>query len=103
MDNLIVAAVILLFVIIFTAVNAFIICGICDEIIALVDKGELNSALALWEDKRLYISLFVRDAEIDAADCAHFTAPNDETAASRFRESICEIRDTEHLCFSNVF
>lgn len=65
MGNFVVAIVILSAVMIFTAVNSVIICNLCDEMIDLADKGEIERAKELWQEKKGYLGLFIRDAEID--------------------------------------
>ena len=48
MGNFIFASILLAAVIIFTAVNSFIICDICDDITACIDSGETERAFELW-------------------------------------------------------
>ena len=110
MDNFIIACIILVSIIIFTGVNSYMICDICDDIIALIDSGSDEEAKALWQEKRDYIAIFVRDAEIDVADSevSSFgtgTAPEDGEAESgrmRFREAISEIRDCEKFNLQDI-
>ena len=57
MGNFYFALGILAFIIIFTAVNSFIICNICDDITEMIDKGDIENACKLWQEKGKYILL----------------------------------------------
>ncbi len=111
MGNFIFASILLAAVIIFTAVNSFIICGICDDVISYIDSGENELALALWSKRKGYISVFVRDAELDvvtahAEKLTSDTALEDgeaESAILAFRDAVSEIYHSEYPSFFNVF
>lgn len=111
MGNFITSIIILLAVIVFTAVNSSIICSLCDEMISLIDSGERDRAIELWNEKREYIAVFVRDAEIDVASAeAESTGeslPLEDGEAEpemlRFREAVEEIKNSEKLSFGNIF
>ena len=111
MGNFILASILLAFVIIFTAVNSFIVCGICDDITAYIDSGENEKAFELWNNKRKYISVFVRDAELDVVQ-AHVEKLTSETpledgeaesALLAFRDAVSEVYHSEYPTFYNVF
>lgn len=110
MDNFIIACIILVSIFIFTGVNSYIICDTCDDIIALIDSKKEDEAKALWQKKRDYIAIFVRDAEIDVADSeaeslgkgAVLEDGEAEMGALRFREAIIEIRNSEKINLQDI-
>jgi hypothetical protein len=108
MRNFIAAVTILLLIIIFTVFNSVYICSVCDDITNLIDEGKINEAKNLWNEKCGYISIFVRDAEIDVA-MAESENLNSETpiedgeAVLKFREAVAEIKDSENPTFKNIF
>ncbi len=111
MGNFITSVIILLLVISFTAINSTIICSICDEMVDLIDSGRSEQAIALWNEKREYIAIFVRDAEIDvvsseAEALGRSVSLEDgeaELGMMRFRESVLEIKNSEKVNFRNIF
>ncbi len=108
MGNFITALTILLLIIIFTVINSVYICSVCDDITSLIDEGKINEAKNLWNEKSGYISIFVRDAEIDvtmgeAENLNSETPIEDGEAVLRFREAILEIKDSENPTFKNIF
>ena len=65
MGNFILAVIMLSALIIFTGVNSFYICDVCDDIIELTDQSKFQEAVSLWEANSDYISFFVKDSDID--------------------------------------
>lgn len=110
MDNFIAALIILAFIVIFTGINSAVICGICDDMIALIDKGKTEEACELWKRRQSYIALFVRDAEIDCVnaevDALGGMQSNEADAAKaetiRLREAVIELRDSEKPNFQDI-
>ncbi len=109
MNNFIVAVIILILIVGFTVFNSIYICSICDDIIAFIDEGRLKEAFLLWEEKKNYISYFVRDAEMDVV-CAESQSLGSDTpiedgeaVGMRFREAIGEIKDAEEFLLANIF
>lgn len=111
MGNVIFASILLSVVIIFTAVNSVIICNICDEIIELIDNGDAESAIALWNAKKDYIQIFVRDAEIDVVSAESEALGESisledgeaEMGKLRLRDAVIEIKNSESITLKNVF
>ncbi len=97
MGNFICAASILTLTVLFVIVNTVIICNVCDEIINLLDQGQAEAAKELWEQKKGYISFFVKDKEIDAVD---FEAEKEDLA---FRDAISEIKTGNVLVWQSIF
>ena len=103
MGNMILASILLAVVIIFTAVNSVIICNICDEMIKLIDENNTDSAIELWKEKKEYIQIFIRDAEIDIvsaeADALGESISIEdgeiEMGRLRFREAVVELKNSE--------
>lgn len=111
MNNFIIAIVLIAVVVIFTAVNSVYICSVCDDIQALLSEGKTEEAVALWEQKKLYLSLFIRDAEIDVAsteadNLMRLYSNEDgeaEMAKMSFSDAVDEIRLSEKLTFESIF
>lgn len=111
MGNFIFATVLLSIVIIFTGVNSFIICELCDEMIELIDAGYTEEACAIWKENRTYISIFVRDAEIDVVNTeveamegvSSIEDGEAEAGRMRLREAVAEILDSEKVSLADVF
>lgn len=110
MGNFICAVVILSLVVIFTGVNSVIICDICDDMIGLIDSGYTEEAKAIWIEKRDYISVFVRDAEVDVVNSeaeslgVEIPVEDAEAAAAtlKFREAVVELRNSESPFLLNI-
>lgn len=111
MENFIVAIVLLTVIIVFTAVNSFMICSICDEIIMLIDIGEIDKACELWNEKKSYLALFIRDAEIDVVESESSALSSEipfedgeaEAGKLRLREAVTELKNSEMPNFKNIF
>ncbi len=110
MGNLITGCILIAFVIAFTSLSSFIVVSTCEEIIALVDSGDIDSALQLWNRRACFISLFVRDAEIDVVTGAFENSDKfpledgeRETANTELCDAIKEIIDFERISFYSVF
>ena len=111
MGNFITALRLLLAIGIFTAVNSSILCSLCDEMLALVERGDIDGAIAVWDENKGYFSLFVRDAEIDSVSAEiekhrASTAKGDGNTAgveSGLRDAINEILDSEKVNFGDIF
>lgn len=111
MRNLIVACILLASVVSFTAISSARVCSICDEMISLVDAGEIDKAGELWQKNCDYIAYFVRDAEIDVVTAElegvyeSFAVEDGEREAAcvALRDAINEISHFERLSFRSVF
>ena len=111
MGNFICAVIIILALLLFVIINSVMICSICDDIIEFIDKGDTESAERLWSEKKNYISLFVRDAEIDvvtaeAEKLKKAIPPEDaeaETDAFALRDAIIEVKNSEFLNLQGLF
>ncbi len=101
MRNFICAVLLLVFVFVFVGINSFIICRDVNEMIGLIDAGSVEEAICLWEEKRDYIAIFVRDAEIDAVDTV--IVNNSDDIAQRLREAVEEVKNGEMLSLQSVF
>lgn len=103
MGNFICATVILILMVIFISVNSVMVCNICDEITALIDENDLEAAAELWQEKKNYISLFVRDAEIDVVTAeamkAEGSTPIEDAESApnslAFRDAVAEVKNSE--------
>ena len=104
MGNFVYALIILALIIIFTAVNSVIICNICDDITALIEENCVEVACGVWEDNRKYISLFVRDTEIDLVDTAirQINTQNPD-GKNFFIEAVNEVRRSESIYWDCIF
>ncbi|MBQ3230955.1 MAG: hypothetical protein IJB49_08060 [Clostridia bacterium] len=111
MNNFIIAIILIAVAVIFTAVNSFYICSLCDEITALAESGKYGEAIALWEKKRDYIAFFIRDAEIDVVNSEADSLVKSysledgeaEMAKMSFSEAISEIKHSEKLTLGSIF
>ena len=111
MGNFICAIIILSLIIVFTTVNSFIICNICDDAIALIDEGKTEEACKLWESRWSYIALFVRDAEMDVVNAevkrfsfeSTFEDGEAENGRLELREAIMEVRHSESASWRSIF
>ena len=110
MGNFIFTTVILVLMVIFISINSVIVCNICDDITALIDAGFLEEAAQRWQEKKNYIALFVRDAEIDvvtaeAMKIQQATPIEDAEAAPdsmAFREAISEVKNSERFTWQGL-
>ncbi len=110
MGNFICAVVILAFIVIFTGVNSIIVCDICDDMIDLIDAGKADEASRLWKEKQMYVSLFVRDAEIDVVSAeaeknkekTPFEDGEAEAAIMSLREAIMELKNSEYFNWQSI-
>lgn len=97
--------------VLFVIINSAIVCGICDDIIGFIDEGDIESAERLWKEKKNYIALFVRDAEIDVVTAEAEKLKKEisaedaeaETDAFAFRDAIIEVKNSEQLDFQGLF
>lgn len=111
MGNFITALILLLAIGVFTAVNSSILCALCDEMLSLIERGDINGAIAVWDDNKGYFSLFVRDAEIDAVSAeiekirSSFEKDDGSYAVREagLRDAINEILDSEKANLSDIF
>lgn len=111
MRNLIISCILLALVVGFTAISSYNVCRICDEMISLVDAGEIGKAYEIWQGSADYISFFVRDAEIDVVTAelegVYKSLPIEdgerEAACIALRDAINEIRRSEQPSFRSVF
>ncbi len=111
MGNMIIACILIAFVIIFTCVNSVIICSICDEMISLIDSGRTDDAISLFNEKRAYLAIFIRDAEIDVVsaeaeflgESISFEDGEAEAGRMRLREAVTELKNSEKPTFQDIF
>lgn len=111
MENTILAFILIFIVLIFTGVNSFFICEICDKLIYLAEQEDINALENLWAEKRPYLSLFIRDAEIDSAEAEiknlqtaiAFEDGETENAKISLTDAINELKNFEKLSFENLF
>lgn len=111
MENFIAAIILLTVIIVFTTVNSFIISDICDDIISYIDAGDIKNACELWNNKKGYLALFIRDAEIDVvaaeANALNSQIPFEDGEAEagklRLRDAVLELKNSETPKFENIF
>lgn len=94
MGNFIVAVTLISLLLIFTGVNSFIVCSVCDELILLIEEENIDEAKRLWDEKKNYLSFFIRDAEIDVVS-AEFNGASAKTANEdgEAESSIIDLKD----------
>ena len=111
MGNFIIAVVLITLLLIFTGVNSFIISSICDELLSLVDEERIDEAKQLWEERKNYLSFFVRDAEIDVVS-AEFNGASEkianedgeaELSITDLKDAINELKHGEKPTLANIF
>lgn len=111
MHNFIIAVILIVFIVIFTTVNSFYICSVCDDIEALLNEGKIEEAVELWNSKKYYISFFVRDAEMDVVSTEadnllrHYSLEDGEAESAKmsFSDAVNEIKLSEKLSFESIF
>jgi len=111
MENFVIAVFLVSLTVIFVIINCFYICSVCDDIISLIDENKNDEARELWNKNKSYISIFVRDAEIDVveseAEALEEETPQEDgeapASAMKFREAILEIKNSEKPTFLNIF
>ncbi len=107
MGNFILAVIMLSALIIFTGVNSFYICDVCDDIIELTDQSKFQEAVSLWEANSDYISFFVKDSDIDDVDLQAQRILNSQTPSNldteSFKAAIQEIKNSEKSNLKNIF
>lgn len=111
MENFIIAFLLIAIIAVFISINTYIICNVCEEMISLVESGDTASAKDLWDKKRGYIAVFVRDAEIDVVDAemdkAEMPIANEDGEAENKNmaliDSIKELMNGEKPNFENIF
>ncbi len=106
MGNFIISLVLVSIIVIFICFNCFYISSVCDDILALIDQNEFQEACEIWNRSKNYISIFVRDSEIDIADSniEDFSESGNEYYIEvYFRQSVLEIKDSEVPIFINIF
>lgn len=111
MGNFAVAVILISLLLIFTGVNSFFICSVCDELILLVDEEKIDEAKQLWDEKKDYLSFFVRDAEIDVVS-AEFNGASEkianedgeaELSITGLKDAINELKHGEKPSLLNIF
>ena len=111
MRNTVLAFIIVFAITCMIIANSANITRICRETGALIDSGNYREAAEKWERSRDYLSLFLRDAEIDAADlharglmaALDSGSANAEEHAVGFRDALEEIIACETVSFLGVF
>ena len=97
MSNFIISLIAIFLIFIFVLINSVVICTICDKMLSLIDSGKIDEAVNLWNDKKYYLSFFVRDGEIDAIDLQTDYTPK------LLYEMISEIKNGFYPNFENIF
>ena len=103
MGNFIISVIIIISIVIFTVWGSFAVCSNCEEFISLIKSDEIESAFALWEEKRGFISFFVRDFEIDLVTEKMKKLCDSSTESESAIEAIDEIINAEQINFYNLF
>ena len=111
MKNFIIALILLVLVIGFVIMNAFIITNITDKLIEMSD-GDVNELDKYWQGKFYYISMSTHLDILEQADVAiidmksYFESGNVEeyqVSKKRFLNAVDEIKTGEKLVFYNIF
>ena len=106
MRNFICAVILLFAVITIASVNSFFILDIFDDMLNLIERGDANAAIELWERKEKYVSLFIRDSEIDLInrDILYYRLYGESKEnEKRLIFTINELKESEKINFFNVF
>lgn len=111
MGNFIIAIILIAVLVLFTGINSFVICSVCDELLLLIDEEKIDEAKLLWEEKKDYLSLFVRDAEMDvvsaelngAAEKISNEDGEAEFSLTDLKDAINELKHGEKPSFTNIF
>lgn len=112
MRNFIAAVIIILLVAGAAVINSARIRSVCSELDSLLAAGDYNAAPQKWEKERAYLSLFIRDGEIDAADMhmrglALAVGRNDKDGALEHlagaRDALAEIINYETVSIGSIF
>ncbi len=111
MSNYIIALILVACVACFTVFNSVFITDICDDIQELLNENKAKEAVDLWNAKRSYIAIFVRDAEIDVVDAEAKGLESEtpledaeaENAILKFASAVNEIKQSEKLSFQTIF
>ena len=105
MENFVIAILFLSTILLFTVFNSIYICGICDDIIDMIDNGDISAAGELWQENQGYISFFVRDTEIDSvsARAEAIKEGSEAESAQKLRSAVEELRDSEKATFRHIF
>jgi hypothetical protein len=111
MKNFIISLVLLILVIGFIIVNAFIIANITDKLVEMSD-GDVYELAEYWEEKYYYISMSTHLDLLEQADLSiidmksyHESGNEEEYLASkkRFLNAVDEIKTGEKIVFYNIF
>lgn len=112
MKNTIIAFSLLILVIVFVIVNAFIVAEITDDLFALAHESTLEELKVYWDKKSYYLSISTSLDTIELADKAladmlsyHKAGSEEEyiAAEERFINSVDEIATGEKVLFYNIF
>lgn len=112
MKSTIIAIVLLVLVIGFVIINAFIVSGICKELITLTEEASLKELKEYWDKKSYYISLSTHLSVLEDADKAlvemqAYQETGDEVefnaSKKKFLNALDEISTGEKVNFYNIF
>ena len=90
MNNFIVALVIIALITAFVFINGYIITSNCEDMISLIEEGQVESAFEIWEEKKEYFSLFIKDSEIDTVAREFYKIKGDTSLATEALVSAIE-------------
>jgi len=112
MKNTIIAIVLLLTVIIFVIVNAFVVASITDKLVKLTEESSLSELKEYWDEKSYYLSItthldVLEEADKAICDMESYRKSGSEeeylAAKERFINSIDEIATGEKISLYNIF
>lgn len=103
MENFIIAILTVAVIIVFSVINCVKITNLCEEMIALTEEGYFNIAYDLWQENKVYLSLFIHDPEIDEADeVFRMVEGGDSDSTERLIEVLRELLDSEKPLLVNL-
>ena len=110
MKNLVISCILIAIVIIFTIFSTLFTVKTCEKMLVLIDSGEPETAIELWQRRSIIISLFIRDVEIDSLNQAisfyrlrELQIMNESEALLSIKNAVNEIYDLQKISFDSVF
>jgi hypothetical protein len=112
MRSTIIAIILLVLVVGFVVINAFVMADITDKIIKLTDESTIYELKEYWDKKSYYISISTHLEVLEEADKSltdmisyHESGSEEEyiAAEKRFENAIDEIATGEKISFYNIF
>ena len=110
MKNLVISCILIAIVIIFTIFSTLFTVKTCEKMLVLIDSGEVETAIELWEKREIFISLFIRDVEINSLNQAisfyrlrELQILNESEIVTTMKNAINEICELEKISFDSVF